>query len=48
MVYEVSEKVKLKTGEVISCSIKESDIDKNQFISDLADYVYQVTKNSKE
>lgn len=44
MVYEVTEKVSLKTRKVVSCSIKETDIKREDYMADLVEYVYQITK----
>lgn len=47
MVYEVHKKVCRKTGKVISQSAKESDMNPDEYLFNLVDYVHSITQEEK-
>lgn len=48
MVYAVRKKICRKTGKLLSKTVTETDIDQEEYISKLVEYVYQITKERKE
>lgn len=46
-VYSVRKKICLKTGKVLSRTVKETDIDPEEYMEKLVEYVYQITKEKK-
>lgn len=48
VIYEVHKKVCRKTGKVLEYSIKETDIDPEEYMKPLIEYVYSITKDNME
>ena len=47
MIYEVTEKICLKTGTVLSKTVIETNVDDDEYMEKLVEYVYQITKEKK-
>lgn len=47
MIYEVHKKICRKTGNVLSETVRESDVNEDEYLFNLVEYVHSITKEEK-